>query len=85
MTSGQVSGQLSHQQKHGWIFQSQCKRCGSFSWQQPSQSQHVSQPQPLLHVAQPEEAALQVPLSVAAGAGAAAAGLVGAGAAGCAL
>ena len=46
--SGQVSGQLSHQQKHGCNLQQQCKKCGSFSWQQPLQSQQVSQPQPLL-------------------------------------
>ena len=55
VTSGQVSGQLSHQQKHGCNLQQQCNQCGSFSWQQPSQSQHVSHPQllpqlePLLH------------------------------------
>lgn len=51
--SGQVSGQLSHQQKHGCNLQQQCKKCGSFSWQQPLQSQQVSQPHPLLHDEQP--------------------------------
>jgi hypothetical protein len=47
--SGQVNGQLSHQQKQGCNLQQQCIQCGSFSWQQPLQSQQVSQPQPLLH------------------------------------
>jgi hypothetical protein len=41
-----VSGQLSHQQKHGFNLQQQCSQCGSFSWQQPLQSVQVSQPQP---------------------------------------
>jgi len=80
VTSGQVSGQLSHQQKHGCSLQSQWSKCGSLSWQQ---SQQVSQL--LLQVAQSDGAALQVPLSAAAGAGAAGAGAVGAGAAGCAM
>jgi hypothetical protein len=48
VTSGQVNGQLSHQQKHGCNLQQQCSQCGSFSWQQPLQSVHVSHPQPLL-------------------------------------
>ncbi len=48
VTSGQVNGQLSHQQKHGCNLQQQCNQCGSFSWQQPLQSVHVSHPQPLL-------------------------------------
>jgi len=48
VTSGHVNGQLSHQQKHGCNLQQQCSQCGSFSWQQPLQSVHVSQPQPLL-------------------------------------
>jgi hypothetical protein len=49
--SGQVNGQLSHQQKQGFNLQQQCNKCGSFSWQQPLQSVQVShpQPQPLLH------------------------------------
>ncbi|HEY2827806.1 MAG TPA: hypothetical protein VGJ04_09425, partial [Pirellulales bacterium] len=46
VTSGQVSGQLSHQLKHGCNLQQQCSKCGSFSWQQPLQSVQVSQPQP---------------------------------------
>ena len=46
--SGHVNGQLSHQLKQGCNLQQQCKQCGSFSWQQPLQSQQVS-PQPLLH------------------------------------
>jgi hypothetical protein len=47
VTSGQVSGQLSHQEKQGCNLQQQCSQCGSFSWQQPLQSQQVSQPQEL--------------------------------------
>jgi hypothetical protein len=46
VTSGQVSGQLSHQQKQGFNLQSQHNQCGSFSWQQPLQSVQVLQPQP---------------------------------------
>jgi hypothetical protein len=48
VSSGQVNGQLSHQLKHGCNLQQQFSQWGNFSWQQPSQSQHVS-PQPLLH------------------------------------
>jgi hypothetical protein len=53
--SGHVNGQLSHQQKQGCNLQQQCSQWGSFSWQQSSQSPHVSpHPQPLSpHAAHP--------------------------------
>jgi hypothetical protein len=54
VTSGQVNGQLSHQEKHGCNLQQQCSQCGNFSWQQSSQSLHVLQPQLLSpHTAHP--------------------------------
>jgi hypothetical protein len=55
VTSGQLNGQLSHQLKHGLNLQQQFSQCGSFSWQQPSQSVQVLQPLEQLWQLPPDE------------------------------
>ena len=94
VTSGQVNGQESHQQKQGFNLQSQHNQCGNFSWQQPLQSVQVLHPQPHeLPEEQPQLGSLDAALpqlgaslaaQLAAVAGASAGAAAGAGAAGAA-
>jgi hypothetical protein len=78
VTSGQQSGHGSSQQKQGSILRQQVIQWGSFSWQQPSQSQQVLQPHEL-HELHPQLLSLaEQPLSLALQPGAAAGAWAGA-------